>query len=191
MFALRFLAGDYSWEPVSWCTATHLGRELEVDFAALHRGEDEHRQVAQTLLLGEAKSFNRFEERDVSRLHALRRRFPEATLVAATLRPSLDADERAALRALSQPPVRRPSDVSRGGRLIVLTGLELFHRGDPPECWDDIEGSVGRLVDQMRYSRPTVRMWADVTAMLHLGAEPHDVWARAQLERLRDEHERR
>jgi hypothetical protein len=110
MFALGFLAGDYSFEPVSWCTATHLSRELEVDFAALHRGDDEHRQAGQTLLLGEAKSFSRFEARDMSRLHSMRRRFPgQHSLQPRCAARSIRMNVRRSLRCPSRPSAARPT----------------------------------------------------------------------------------
>ena len=77
----------------------------ELDFALWRR--DRFGFLAQPppqLILGEAKSFDRFQPRDAERMLALRNRLGQGTICFATLRDDLEDEERRLLNAVTDEP---------------------------------------------------------------------------------------
>ena len=184
LLALWFL-GSHTWEPISWCTASDLSDDLEVDFAALRAAEHHHFEApVRQLILGEAKSYGGFERRDFARLRTLRSRFPDEVIAVATLRDELDADERQELRVLAQPEVTRAGDVLKHPRVLVLTAMELLQGAEPPRCWEEAGGKAAKLAQALGRARPTLPVWCDITAQLHLDLPGHAAWAQQEIERL-------
>jgi len=88
--------------------------------------------VAPELVLGEAKTFDRFKDVDVERMLTFAERVPDAYVAFATLNETLDVAERRLLGAAAARlgPAHAP-------RLIVLTAAELLgqHR-DLSDAWE-------------------------------------------------------
>ena len=162
-FLLRGMTGDaHSWT-VS-LEATTAGSAFEVDFGVwLRPGVREEEPPA--LVLGEAKTFNRFEPSDFARAETVLRRFPRAHMVFATLRDSLTRRERRALTALA----RRGGREANRGRIIVLTATELCDRTGfaVPFSWKDLSGPHADLADRYPRAQFDLGVLSDATLELY------------------------
>jgi len=178
-FALNWLQPDF--DRMTWCTGTHLGKSLEVDFAAFR----EERDGKPALILGEAKSQNRFTSTDFDRAARLRRLFPDAVLAFATLRNELADEERHAFTQLARPTSRYAKQVPIEPQVLVLTGAELLHLQGPPDCWKESTGRAAELSKGLPdWGRSELASWCDLTLQLHVGLDAHRAWARTEYERL-------
>jgi hypothetical protein len=124
LLALRALIGLGEFA-ATWAPSIAIDGLGELDFAIWRRRRlmMAHRDSPE-LVLGEAKSFDQFADRDVERLLRIRQRFGQGWLCFATLRDELAPDERGRLRQARQ-------DLPSGGLaapLIVLTASELWSR---------------------------------------------------------------
>jgi hypothetical protein len=183
-FALRFLTQGHG--RASWSTGLQLNQDVEVDFCLVREDESDWAEEGPYLLLGEAKSYGRFEARDFERARLLRERFPSATLVFATLRPALSESEKGEIEELDRPQVTRYEDLPTQASVLVLTALELFHPEGPPRCWNDAGGRAAALSGQASsYVRPLIPTWADLTLQIHADLAPHHEWWEAEAMRLR------
>ena len=122
---LRVISHDFRITPVmSFKVESPDGKTVEVDFAAFWRGGPSERKVE--LLLGECKTYGKFEDKDFKRMRYLSKSFPNPVLVFSTLRESLEDGERKKIaRLASSVPV------------MVLTARELC----PYSGADDPKGS--------------------------------------------------
>jgi len=177
--SLLFLEPDH--DRMTWCTGTQLSPKLEVDFGAVLEDRDAD-TPSTTLVLGEAKSTNNFTAQDFERAHELRKHFPDATLVMATLKSELTDEEKRGIRQLARPSPRRLSEVQWHPRVLVLTRLELLAREGARHCWNGTphQSRQGQFV-----GIPEIETWSDTTLQLHTGLGPHLQWAEAEAERLR------
>jgi len=139
---------------------------LEFDFGLWLR-ERGYRTETPRLVLGECKSFNRFEATDLRKVAELAHDFPESTLVLATLREGLGVAEQDAIRRTVET---RPD---LGCRLIVLTANELCGQGStlgPPYSWRTMDGKFAEvaarfdqgLFDLEKLSKATLCLYADI-----------------------------
>jgi len=193
-FALRFLARD-SFEPTAWSTNLDLGDGLEVDFVLLRESRERIVPIDDppVLLLGEAKTYGKFEKKDFARMIRLRSLFPEAILVFATLRKSLTQEEKRAMKKLAQPAVSRAKAVPYSTGVMLLTGHELFSRKGPPHCWAEVGGRIAEIAskNEVIANDPRVHQIADLTLQIHLGLKPHHQWASRTYKRLAREKKKR
>jgi hypothetical protein len=164
-FLLRGMISDaHSWT-VS-LEAEAEGKAFEVDFGLwLRPGLTEEEKPS--LLFGEAKTFNRFEAADFARAKALLRRFPEAHMVFATLRDSLEDQERRRLVRL----VCEGARAENRGRVIVLTATELcdYAAISVPFSWKQLSGRHAEVAE--RYGRAQFDLQALSDATLELYAD--------------------
>ena len=95
------------------------GREMEIDFAAFWQSQAFQRKVE--LILGECKTYGKFEDADFERMEYLALAFEEQkpVLVFSTLRESLEAKEK-----------ERIAGMTKISPVIILTARELFQSGD-------------------------------------------------------------
>ena len=112
---LRLISHDFRITPVmSFKAESPVGKAVEVDFAAFWQGGPSERKVK--LLLGECKTYGKFEDKDFKRMRYFSKAFPNPVLVFSTLRKSLEDGERKKIaRLASTVPV------------MVLTARELCH----------------------------------------------------------------
>lgn len=181
-FALSFMQ-QLRRDRLIWSTNLELGSSLEVDFAIMikHHSPLWHDEEPLVTVLGEAKSDGRFEAKDIARLRKLRKLFPDALLVVATLRHALSVTERNAIARLAQPR-HAPRRLERYWRppVMVLTATELLGDRSAPECWEAAGGRPAQIAgkNKMVSYSTQVRVVADITAQIHLHLPPHLEWAR-------------
>lgn len=184
---MRFL-GDVMRAQQTWVPSITLKRaghkDLEADFAVLWRWPraDEDQPW---LILGECKTFGRFEAKDVRRMRDLGKAFPGAVLAFCTLRKGLEAEEKKRIGTLARTGRRHlRADLWRNP-ILVLTGIELF--GDslgPPHCWKAHGGDFAKFAETYRGFGGLTEL-CDATQQLHLGIEPYWEWLEGELAKRR------
>jgi hypothetical protein len=186
--ALRFLAmlghGDICFAP-PFLLKTHAHRELESDLGAFLQPDILGRQCP-FLILGECKSFNRFEQGDIARLSRLARAFPGATLLLCTLRDKLEPPEKQAIGKLALGGRRSLQADTWRNPVVVLTATELLSEMGIPSSWQRKGGRAARLAEQyssMRAQLPNLQGLADITQQLHLDLEDYYSWLEADIKR--------
>ncbi|MEA2156765.1 MAG: hypothetical protein QOE11_2905 [Solirubrobacteraceae bacterium] len=145
---------------------------LEIDFGVFLARDDWREGTRVAVLLGEAKTFGRFERKDMRRGAQLLDRFDDSIFVMATLRDALDDDERDAIRRMVLKRRTRSGWLTRRGRIVVLTANELATRGGVGlrHTWTDLGGRHADLAasfqgldsDLGQLSEATLRMYADL-----------------------------
>lgn len=172
---LRFLAHEIGSIPeLTWTTGLELklGPEtLETDFFMWHGKHAFTRNARDpALLVGECKSFGTelFKTKDAARLRRLGELFPNAFLVAATMKDSFSARETKTLRALCRWGWRRRTGQRQPSRLIILTGHELFAIGPFLQRWKDVGGRLSEMSDKTQHIFSFEEL-ARATQQAHLG----------------------
>ena len=124
-YRLRLISHSFRITPVmSFKAESPDGKTVEADFAAFWKSGTHGSKVE--LLLGECKTYGKFEDKDFKRMRYLSKTFPNPVLVFSTLRESLENEERKKIaRLASTVPV------------MVLTARELC----PYSGVDDPKGS--------------------------------------------------
>jgi|SRR5579862_2795722 len=161
--------------------------EFEADFGAfMNMGV--HSQISTPyLLLGECKSFNRFEDKDFERAKRAAELFPGAILCFCTFNDSLEPTEVKGLKKIATVG-RESLDVGLNRNpVLILTGRELFgqfHFGE----FSELYGTDSQLARHL-YMGSEIRELCEFTQRLYLGMpSSHDVhqakmrkkWAKKQ-----------
>gem|GEM_PF-5248328 len=168
--ALRFFLSRTVTDESSWTTCMNLKGArggLEIDFGIWLR-ERGYRSETPRLVLGECKSFNRFETTDLQKAKRLAHDFPESTLTLATLRGALDESEQDAIRGI----VEAQSEL--GCRLVVLTANELCGEGSflgPPYSWRDMGGKFADVADRFDQGLFDLETLSKATLCLYCGID--------------------
>ena len=150
----------------------HGDESLEIDFGVFLARDDWREGTRVAVLLGEAKTFGRFERQDLRRGAKLLDRFGDSIFVMATLRDALDDDERDTIRRMALARRTRSGWPTRRGRILVLTANELAARGSLGlrHTWTDLGGRHAKLAasfqgldsDLGQLSEATLRVYADL-----------------------------
>ena len=166
--AIKFLALTLHAEAsrVPSITLRDRDSELELDFGLFWR-ESRFGPTESLLLLGECKSFNKFDRRDLTRARRLAEAFPGAALVFATLRPELEKPEREALARLARWGRRRLRYERLRAPVLVLTQHELINVFGPPMCWREAGGKFASFGENWFFQ--DFAHLCDATQQLHLG----------------------
>jgi hypothetical protein len=164
--------GRTTWLPSF--TLESKDSKLEADFGMLwnaNGGEGSKDQF----ILGECKTFNRFEAKDYRRMKNLAEPFPGAVIVFATFNPSLLPTEKKSIRRLAtwgRKGWRSP--------VLLLTARELTSDSPPPYCWhgtgDAREAAMYDQVTKAPYPHVSLRRLADTTQQLYLDMEADPDW---------------
>lgn len=175
-FVVRFLSfltnAETTWVPGLSMKDTS-GAVLEVDFLMWWRPQFE--SLEPILLLGECKTFNKFELRDFDRAAKLAEIFPGAILVFATLRNELEFFEKDQIARLARAGRENLADGRWRAPVLVLTGHELMSEFGPPSCWEGMEAVFTRVPG--RYpDKGNLNELCDRTQQLHLDIESYDQW---------------
>ena len=110
---LRLVSHDFQITSVmSFKAESPDGKTVEADFAAFWKSGTHGSKVE--LLLGECKTYGKFEDKDFKRMRYLSKTFPNPVLVFSTLRESLEDGERKKIARLAET-----------GPVMVLTAKEL------------------------------------------------------------------
>jgi hypothetical protein len=154
---------DGSTYAATWTPSVEVDGVGEVDFAMwrARRMRFVRRELPE-LILGEAKTFDQFKQVDVDRLLRMRARIGEGWLCFATLRETLEPEE----RALLQRAVDTVATPGAPAPLIVLTALEMWSR----DLAGDLQARLtetGQDVSAIRAS-PSADQLAWATQQLHL-----------------------
>jgi hypothetical protein len=150
------IGAEATWIP-SFDLESPDGKKLEADFAMLWQ-DNFPLPGPSRLIMGECKSLNRFETRDIERMQDMATAFPSCVLAFCTLREHLDVKERKQLTRL----VKSARSVKQ--EVIILTGLELLGVGIP-DCW----GEDGRTFAMRARGYRKIDELAALTQRLHLG----------------------
>ncbi len=166
--ALRFFDNrDIGGGSQSWSVSLEDRREgkaFEVDFGLWIR-PSRRKEGSPELVLGEAKTFNRFLAQDFERAEHLLERFQEAHVVFATLNESLDESERKGITRLA----KRRANHSYRGRLILLTAIELCEQTalSATQAWKKRGGSFAHATEAYPDANHSLSVLSDATLDLH------------------------
>jgi hypothetical protein len=149
-------------------------QEFESDFGAFISPGALNPITSPYLMLGECKSFNRFEEKDFERARKAAQLFPGAVLCFCTFNESLEPAEIKGLKKIVEAG-RDSLDVGKHlNPVLILTGRELFgqfHFGE----YSELYGTDAQLARGM-FMRGEIRDMCEFTQRLYLGMpSSHDV----------------
>jgi hypothetical protein len=177
--ALQFLENKIA-ERTTWIPNFELktgsADGVEVDFAAFIRPTWISHIAGPLLVIGECKSFNRFEGDDVAKMDQLGKRFPGAVLCFCTLNKDLTIAEKKAIGRLARAGRKSLKIGQQSNPVLVLTGRELFGQFGPEDLVDSYPEKF-KLLAQGVYGRRDIQEICDLTQQSHLGLEPFHVWA--------------
>ena len=175
--ALHFLsekiARQSNWLP-SFRMRNKSGKELEADFGMLAApGRFSHRSSPH-LIIGECKSFNRFDEKDFARAREAAELFPGAVLCFGTFNEVLDKNEIHGLTSLAEQGRARLDVGQRMNPILILTARELFSEFK----MTDFYSLYGDKADHARgvYLRNDMEELCDFTQQLYLGMPSYHQW---------------
>src|SRR5580692_3184187 len=168
--ALHFLseriARQSNWLP-SFKMRNESGKELEVDFGMLAAPSRFSHRSSPHLIIGECKSFNRFEEKDFARARQAAELFPGAVLCFCTFNEALDKNEIRSLTSLAKQGRARLDVGKQMNPILILTARELFSQFK----MTDFYSLYGDKADHARsvYLRDDMEELCDFTQQLYLG----------------------
>ena len=178
--AIRLLRELNSQSETAWVpsfTLTTADGKLEADFGVYWKLHGDH--FPPQLLIGECKTFNRFEAIDLARMRRLARLIPGAVLVFATLNETLSPTERRLITTLAEWGRRREWQHP----VMILTARELTSDEQLPRCWREgsaREQAMFEKVARSPWPATSVRRLADATQQLHLGMSADANWPHYQ-----------
>jgi hypothetical protein len=143
------------------------GGKLEADFGMFWR-KSEFAREEPLLILGECKSYDQFEKRDVLRMRTLGDVFPGAVLAFCTLRVELSGDEKRWLGSLAVRGRKSIGEDRWRNPVLILTATELFSEHGAPDCWK-VAGGRFASFGSAHYVESEFNELCDVTQQLHLG----------------------
>jgi hypothetical protein len=148
-------------------------RKFEADFSMFIEPTIAVRSASPAFVLGECKSFNRFEDQDFKRARHAMQLFPGAALCFATFRENLTPREIQRLRALANAGreyIRTGHTGHQRNPVIILTGKELFGQfklGDFYSEYGKPEHWVRRVFEEV-----DLEALGDFTQQEYLGMKP-------------------
>ena len=181
---LRFFSHSMHSE-VSWMPSFNLqGKEteLESDFGLFWQ-QSKYKRSAPILILGECKTYDRFENKDIDRARKLANLFPGAVIAFCTLRRDLEASEKKKIAAFARRGRRYWKAEQWYNPVLVLTGIELFSDFGPPSCWEDAGGKYTKLGDSY-HGYDGIQELCDATQQIHLDMEPYWTWYQKHLDKV-------
>jgi hypothetical protein len=169
-----------TWSPSLNLTPTR-GAAIECDFAAVCASRAyEPRHI--TLVLGECKTFDRFEAKDLSRARALARAFPGAAIAFCTMRKALEPAEIKRIASLASSGRETLSGGERRNPVIILTETELTSLSWPPDNIKDPSSPYFKFHKVLHYS-PDLSDVAQFTQNIYLGMDLYDDWDRKRFQK--------
>jgi hypothetical protein len=175
--ALHFLnekiAQQSSWLP-SFKMRNESGKELEADFGMLAAPSRFSHRSSPYLIIGECKSFNRFDQKDFARAREAAELFPGAVLCFCTFNEALDKNEIRGLTSLATHGRARLDVGKQMNPVLILTARELFSEFK----MTDFYSLHGDKADYARsvYARHDMEELCDFTQQLYLGMPSYHKW---------------
>ena len=174
--ALHFLtekiAREANWIP-SFNMRNGQGEELEADFGMLAApGRFTH--SSPYLIIGECKSFNRFEKKDFVRAKQAATLFPGAILCFCTFNEALDKTEIGGLTRLAKQGRKRMDVGKQMNPVLILTSRELFSEFRLTSFYSlyGSQADYARLV----YLRNDIQELCEFTQKIYLGMPSYHEW---------------
>jgi len=174
--ALRFLS-----EPMegatTWIPSFNLKKDdksLEADFGVFWRPSflDESNP---TLVFGECKSYDRFEEKDFRRMRKLGEAFPGAVLAFCMFRKSFSAFEKRRLKALASSGRSHLQAGRWRNPVLIMTGEDLFSYFNAQWSWKT----------RMQGREYPLQSLCEESQQRYLGMESYSRWLERKAERRR------
>jgi hypothetical protein len=170
-----------TWSPSLNLTPTR-GDSIECDFAAVcARRAYEPRHI--TLVLGECKTFDRFEAKDVRRARTLAKAFPGAAIAFCTMRKALEPAEIKQIARLASSGREPLRGGERHNPVIILTETELTSPSWPPDKSTDTSSPYFKFRNILQYG-PDLSDVAQFTQHIYLGMELYDDWDRKRFQKM-------
>jgi hypothetical protein len=168
--ALNFLsenvARESNWVP-SFTMRGAASKEFEADFGMLAAPSKFSHTSSPHLIIGECKSFNRFEQRDFVRADQAATLFPGAVLCFCTFNETLDKNEIKGLTKLAKLGRKRMQVGKQTNPVLILTARELFAEFKN----SDFYSTYGDKAEYARhvYMRDDMQELCEFTQQLYLG----------------------
>ena len=180
--ALHFLCENVtrksSWIP-SFEMRNEKGNTFEADFGLLAAPSRFSHVSSPHLIIGECKSFNRFEEKDFARAREAAKLFPGAVLCFCTFNDSLDQNEIRGLTRIASEGRERMGVGKQMNPVLILTARELFSEF----VMGGLHSLYGDKADYARavYMRDDMEELSDFTQQLYLGMPSYHKWRENKL----------
>lgn len=171
--------------PLMSFKAQKNGTNIEVDLALFFQ-ESRFLYPKTELIFVECKTFKSFEEKDTKRMLDLGKQFPQAVLVFATLKESLNDDEKRLLRDVVNCSRENRKNKRPFNPIMVLTGTELISDTHFILNWEntaDIRGTFAHNIDpDIDFSvGPRILLeFCDIMQQIYLDMEPLNHTSKAQ-----------
>jgi hypothetical protein len=168
--ALHFLSEKVA-RTSNWVTSFTMrnaaGKEFEIDFGMLAEPSRFSHTSSPHLIIGECKSFNRFEKRDFVRAKETANLFPGAILCFCTFNDALDKDEIRELTKLARQGQKKIIAGKQMNPMLILTARELFSEFK----MTDFYSLYGDNAEHARsvYLRDDVQELCEFTQRIYLG----------------------
>ena len=168
-FFFNFPWYDGAMTPLMSFTAKKDQMEIEADLALFFQ-ESKSRHSKMKLIFAECKTFNYFEKKDIDRMKDLGKEFPGAILVFATLKKSLDNEEKEFLRPLVKRSRKNRINGSLFNPVLILTRTELISEAHFTDTWRKSGGIRKRLANSSTLSN--LLELCDFTQQIYLDMKP-------------------
>jgi hypothetical protein len=151
-----------------------VGEEFEGDFGMLVAPSQISHRSTPYLIIGECKSFNRFEEKDFARARKAAELFPELVLCFCAFNEALDKNEIRGLSRLAKQGRARLDVGQQMNPILILTARELFSEFK----MTDFYSLYGDKAEYARaiYLRGELEDVCDFTQQLYLGMPSYHEW---------------
>jgi len=150
------------------------GKEFEADFGMLAAPSRFSHASSPHLIIGECKSFNRFEARDFARAEEAAALFPGAVVCFCTFNEALDKKEVKGLTRLAKQGRKRMDVGKQMNPVLILTGGELFSEFRTTELYSSYHDKA----DYARhvYMRNDMQELCEFTQQLYLSMPSYHEW---------------
>jgi len=149
-------------------------KEFEADFGMLAEPSRFSHASSPHLIIGECKSFNRFEARDFARAERAAVLFPGSVLCFCTFNEALDKKEIKGLTRLAKQGKKRMDVGKQMNPVLILTGRELFSEFKMNYFYSSYGDKAGYA--RHVYMRNDIQELCEFTQQLYLGMPSHHEW---------------
>ncbi|HZQ20281.1 MAG TPA: hypothetical protein VFA90_16325 [Terriglobales bacterium] len=172
-FLIEKVSREANWIP-SFTMRDAAGTEFEADFGLLAKPGRFSHAASPHLIIGECKSFNRFEKRDFARAEAAAKLFPGAILCFCTFNDTLETKEIKGLTKLAKMGAKRMDVGKQMNPVLILTARELFSEFK----LSDFYSLYGDKADYARgvYIRDDIQELCEFTQQIYLGMPSYHEW---------------
>jgi hypothetical protein len=172
-FLAKKIAPQSTWLP-SFEMRDKDGKQFEADFGMFAAPNRFTHVSSPYMILGECKSFKRFNEKDFTRAREAANLFPGCVLCFCTFNETLNRDEIRGIRPIALEG-RKEMDIGKQmNPVLVLTARELFGELRLLD-FHSLYGDKAQYASSV-YMRGDMQELCDFTQQLYLGMQPHHEW---------------